>query len=48
MEQTKNKIMKRLRSDLLDKDLGLERGWVEPKPSEMDKLSQSQSFDQIG
>jgi hypothetical protein len=48
MEQSKDKIMKKLREDLLDKDLGLEEGWVEPKPSGMDKLSQAQTLDQVG
>jgi hypothetical protein len=48
MEQRKDKIMKQLRDDLLDKDLGLDEGWVIPKDSGMDKLSQSQSIEQLG
>jgi hypothetical protein len=48
MEQIKDKIMKQLRDDLLDKDLGLDEGWVIPKDSGMDKLSQSTKIEQIG
>jgi hypothetical protein len=48
MEQTKNSVMQELREDLLDKNLGLKKGWVQPKPSGMDKLSQTQTSDQIG
>ena len=48
MEQSKDKILKNLRDDLLDKDLGIEEGWIKPKPSGMDKLSQSQTLDQVG
>jgi hypothetical protein len=48
MKKTKDKIMQQLREDLLDKDLGIEEGWVVPKDSGMDKLSQSQQTDQIG
>jgi hypothetical protein len=48
MEQIKDKVLKQLRDDLLDKDLGLEKGWVIPKDSGMDKLSQVQPIEQIG
>jgi A nuclease family of the HNH/ENDO VII superfamily with conserved AHH len=48
MKQTKDDVMQQLREDLLDKDLGLKKGWVQPKPSGMDKLSQTQISDQIG
>jgi hypothetical protein len=48
MVQRKDIIMKKLRSDLLNKDLGLEEGWVVPKSSGMDKLSKSQISDRIG
>ncbi len=48
MEQSKNKIMKKLREDLLDKDLGLEEGWVKPGKNGMDRLSQVQIPDQVG
>jgi signal recognition particle GTPase len=48
MEQTKDDVMEELREDLLDKDLGLEEGWVVPKDSGMDKLSKSQISDRIG
>jgi hypothetical protein len=48
MKQIKDDVMQQLREDLLDKDLGLQKGWVQPQPSGMDKLSQSQPTDQIG
>jgi hypothetical protein len=48
MKQTKDSVMQELREDLLDKDLGIEKGWVVPKKSGMDKLSQAQDLDQIG
>lgn len=48
MEKTKQDVMQQLREDLLDKDLGLEEGWVKPTKNGMDKLSQVQSTDQIG
>jgi A nuclease family of the HNH/ENDO VII superfamily with conserved AHH len=48
MEQTKNQVMQDLREDLLDKDLGIEKGWVKPTENGMDKLSQAQSPGQIG
>ncbi len=48
MKKTKDKVMQQLREDLLDKDLGLEKGWVVPKDSGMDKLSNAQLTDQIG
>jgi A nuclease family of the HNH/ENDO VII superfamily with conserved AHH len=48
MKRTKDDVMQGLREDLLDKDFGLEKGWVVPKDSGMDKLSQSQFSDQIG
>jgi hypothetical protein len=47
MKQTKDKVMEQLREDLLDKDLGIEKGWVKPQPSGMDKLSQIQPSEQI-
>jgi hypothetical protein len=48
MQKTKDNVMQQLREDLLDKDLGIEEGWIKPKSSGMDKLSQSQIFDQVG
>jgi hypothetical protein len=48
MEKIKNYVMKRLRTDLLDKDLGLEKGWIVPKDNGMDKLSKSEFPDQTG
>jgi hypothetical protein len=48
MKQTKDDVMEQLREDLLDKDLGLEKGWIVPKSSGMDKLSQSPPLDQVG
>jgi A nuclease family of the HNH/ENDO VII superfamily with conserved AHH len=48
MKLRKDEIMQELREDLLDKDLGLDKGWVQPKPSGMDKLSQAQDPTQIG
>jgi A nuclease family of the HNH/ENDO VII superfamily with conserved AHH len=48
MEKAKDKTMKKLREDLLDKDLGLEEGWVKPTNNGMDKLSQAQTSDHLG
>jgi hypothetical protein len=48
MEQVKDKVLQDLREDLLDKNLGIEKGWVVPKPSGMDKLSQAQSSNEVG
>jgi predicted small metal-binding protein len=48
MERIKGTVMKDLREDLLDKDLGLEKGWIIPKDTGMDKLSRAQQTDQIG
>jgi hypothetical protein len=48
MKKTQDSIMNKLREDLLDKDLGLEKGWIIPKESGMDKLSKSKLPDQVG
>jgi hypothetical protein len=48
MKQTKDKVMRQLREDLLDKDLGIEEGWIKPTENGMDKLSQAQTPDQVG
>jgi hypothetical protein len=48
MEQSKDKVMKKLREELLDKGLGIQKGWVVPQPTGMDKLSQVQPTAQIG
>jgi hypothetical protein len=48
MEKTKDYVMRQLREDLLDKDLGLEEGWIVPKDSGMDKLSKSEFPGQVG
>jgi hypothetical protein len=48
MKQTNKNVMEQLREDLLDKDLGREEGWITPTNDGMDKLSQSQPFDQVG
>jgi hypothetical protein len=48
MEQRKNVILKRLRNELINKDKGLDEGWVIPKDSGMDKLSEVQPSRRIG
>jgi A nuclease family of the HNH/ENDO VII superfamily with conserved AHH len=48
MKQSKDKVMQQLREDLLDKDLGIEEGWINPTDDGMDKLSQTQTPDQVG
>jgi hypothetical protein len=48
MKKTKGKVMQKLRKELLDKDLGLEEGWIKPTDKGIDKLSQSQLPDEIG
>jgi hypothetical protein len=48
MKQTKDKVMQNLREDLFDKDLGIEKGWIQNTDNGMDKLSQAQPSDQIG
>jgi A nuclease family of the HNH/ENDO VII superfamily with conserved AHH len=48
MEQVKNDVTQQLREDLLDKGLGLQKGWVVPQPTGMDKLSQAESIERIG
>jgi hypothetical protein len=48
MNQTKDKVIQQLQEDLLDKNLGIEEGWIKPTDKGMDKLSQSQYFEEIG
>jgi hypothetical protein len=48
MKRTKDKFMENLREDLLDKDLGIEKGWIKPTERGMDKISQSQHLEEIG
>jgi hypothetical protein len=40
--------MQNLREDLLDKNLGIEEGWINRMDNGMDKLSEVQHSDQIG
>jgi A nuclease family of the HNH/ENDO VII superfamily with conserved AHH len=48
MKQTKDKVMQNLREDLFDKDLGIEKGWIQNTDNGMDKLSQAQPSAQLG
>jgi A nuclease family of the HNH/ENDO VII superfamily with conserved AHH len=48
MKRTKDGVMQKLRNDLLDKDLGIEKGWIKPTENDMDKISHTQSSEQIG
>jgi A nuclease family of the HNH/ENDO VII superfamily with conserved AHH len=48
MKQTKDKVMQDLREDLFDKDLGIEKGWIQHTDNGMDKLSQAQTSAQLG
>jgi A nuclease family of the HNH/ENDO VII superfamily with conserved AHH len=48
MKQTKDRVMQQLREDLFDKDLGIEKGWIQNTDNGMDRLSQVQPSAQIG
>jgi A nuclease family of the HNH/ENDO VII superfamily with conserved AHH len=48
MKQAKDRVLQQLREDLLDKDLGVKRGWIKHMDNGMDKLSEAQSSVQIG
>jgi A nuclease family of the HNH/ENDO VII superfamily with conserved AHH len=48
MRQTKDSVMKELREDLLDKDLGIDEGWIIPGKEGMDRVSQFQVSVPVG